>query len=371
MNASLATTPLTQWHLAHGARTAEFAGYQMPIQYTSIVAEHQATRTAAGLFDISHMGRLRFEGDRSAMLLDHLLTRRVTDMKPGMVRYSLMCNEEGGILDDVLVACLESPSGRQFYLLVVNASNRPKILKWIQPHLADFPDVAFHDATESTAMIAVQGPKAVEIAGRILPPKVLALKYYKGVVTEQMGKPCIVTRTGYTGEDGFELVVKAEDAPRVWENLMLAGREHGIAAVGLGARDTLRLEAGMPLYGHELNESTDPFRAGLGFAVSLGDRTFLGSVILAATSKLQQPAVRVGLKLEGRRVAREGAAVLDADRRQVGEVTSGTFSPTLDAPIAMAYLATEVAKPGANIDVDIRGSTVSAVITPLPFYKRD
>ena len=371
MNTSLASTPLTEWHLAHGARTAEFAGYQMPIQYTSIVAEHTATRTAAGLFDISHMGRLRFEGGRADQLLDHLLTRRVTDMKPGAVRYSLMCNEEGGILDDVLVACLESPSGRQFFLLVVNASNRPKILKWIQPHLADFPDVAFHDATDTTAMIAVQGPKAVEIAGRILPPKVLGLKYYKGLVTEQMSKPCIVTRTGYTGEDGFELVVKAEDAPRVWENLMLAGREHGIAAVGLGARDTLRLEAGMPLYGHELNEDIDPYRAGLGFAVSLGERTFLGSDVLTARSAEVQSVVRVGLKLEGRRAAREGASVLDSDRRKVGEVTSGTFSPTLDSPISMAYVAAEAAKLGSNIDVDIRGSIVSAAIAPLPFYKRN
>lgn len=370
MNAPLASTPLTEWHLAQGARMAEFAGYQMPIQYTSIVAEHTATRTAAGLFDISHMGRLRFEGGRADQLLDHLLTRRVTDMKVGAVRYSLMCNEEGGILDDVLVSCLESPSGRQFFLLVVNASNRPKILKWIQPHLADFPDVAFHDATDTTAMIAVQGPKAVEISGRILPPKVAGIKYYKGLVTDQMGKPCIVTRTGYTGEDGFELIVKAEDAPRVWENLMLAGREHGISAVGLGARDTLRLEAGMPLYGHELNEDIDPYRAGLGFAVSLGDRTFLGSEALAAKGEVQQDVVRVGLKLEGRRAAREGAAVLDADRRKVGEVTSGTFSPTMDAPISMAYVATEMARAGSNIDVDIRGSIVSAAITPLPFYKR-
>lgn len=370
MNTPLASTPLTEWHLSHGARTAEFAGYQMPIQYTSIVAEHNATRTAAGLFDISHMGRLRFEGGRADQLLDHLLTRRVTDMKTGAVRYSLMCNEEGGILDDVLVACLESPSGRQFFLLVVNAGNRPKILKWIQPHLADFPDVAFHDATDATAMIAIQGPRAVEIAGRILPPKVTALKYYKGLVTDQMGKPCIVTRTGYTGEDGFELIVKSEDAPRVWENLLLAGREHGIAAVGLGARDTLRLEAGMPLYGHELNEDTDPYRAGLGFAVSLENRTFLGSDVLAARSQTPQATVRMGLKLEGRRAAREGAAVLDPDRRQVGEVTSGTFSPTLQAPISMAYMAAEIAKPGASVDVDIRGSVVSATVTPLPFYKR-
>jgi aminomethyltransferase len=370
MNTTLASTPLTSWHLSHGARTAEFAGYQMPIQYSSIVSEHQATRNAAGLFDISHMGRLRFEGPRADQLLDHLLTRRVTDLQTGMVRYSLMCNEEGGILDDVLVACLESPSGRQYFLLVVNAGNRAKILKWIQPHLADFPDVAFHDATDTTAMIAIQGPKAVEIAGRILPAKVNSLKYYRGLVTEQMGKSCIVTRTGYTGEDGFELIVRAEDAARVWENLLLAGRDQGIQPVGLGARDTLRLEAGMPLYGHELNESINPFQAGVGFAVNLGDRGFVGSEALAACSQQSQPVTRVGLKLEGRRSAREGAAVLDADRRQVGEVTSGTFSPTLETPISMAYVATEMARPGTSLDVDIRGSIVPAMLTPLPFYKR-
>ncbi|MGN6545360.1 MAG: glycine cleavage system aminomethyltransferase GcvT, partial [Aureliella sp.] len=205
MNGSALTTPLYDWHVQAGARMAEFAGYQMPIQYTSIVAEHNATRNAAGLFDISHMGRLRFEGPRADQLLDHLLTRRVSDMRPGMVRYSLMCNEEGGILDDVLVSCLESPSGRQFFLLVVNAGNHAKIAKWIQPHVADFPDVSVRDATNDTAMIAVQGPKAIELAERLLPKKVLNLRRYRGLVTEQFGKPCIVSRTGYTGEDGFEL----------------------------------------------------------------------------------------------------------------------------------------------------------------------
>jgi aminomethyltransferase len=370
MSPEFASTPLTAWHVRHGARTAEFAGYQMPIQYSTIVAEHKATRTAAGLFDISHMGRLRFEGGRADQLLDHLLTRRVTDMLPGMVRYSLMCNEDGGILDDVLVSCLESPSGRQFFLLVVNASNRPKILKWIQPHLADFPDVSFHDATDSTAMIAVQGPRAVEIACRILPPKIATLKYYRGLVTEQMGKPCIVSRTGYTGEDGFELIVKAEDAERVWENLMLAGREQGVMPVGLGARDTLRLEAGMPLYGHELSESMDPFRAGLGFAVNLTDRSFLGSEALQSISGKPATVARVGLKLEGRRAAREGSAVIDHDGRLVGEVTSGTFSPTLDTPISMAYIDATMAQPATVIEVDIRGSKANAQIVSLPFYKR-
>jgi aminomethyltransferase len=370
MNVPTRTTPLFDWHSQAGARMAEFAQYQMPIQYSSIVAEHTATRTAAGLFDISHMGRLRFEGPRAHELLDHLLTRSVADMKTGQVRYSLMCNEEGGILDDVLVSCLETPSGRQFFLLVVNAGNHAKITKWIQPHVADYPDVNYHDATPDTAMIAVQGPKATAIAAKLLPKKILELRYYRGLVTEQFGKPCIVSRTGYTGEDGFELIVRAEDAQRVWENLLLAGREEGIAPVGLGARDTLRLEAGMPLYGHELSEDIDPYQAGLAFAVNLTDRQFIGSEVLYRKSQDTQLATRVGVVLEGRRVAREGAELFDNDSRRVGQVTSGTFSPTLEKPIAMAYVAPSMAVVGTSLDVDIRGSRVAGKVVPLPFYTR-
>ncbi len=370
MTNSLAVTPLTAWHTAQHARMAEFAGYSMPIQYTSIVAEHQATRRAAGLFDISHMGRIRFEGGRADQLLDYLLTRRVTDLQPGMVRYSLMCNEEGGILDDVLVSCLDSPSGRQIFLLVVNASNREKIVKWLAPHASDFPDVAVNDVTDTTAMISIQGPKAMAIGARILPKQIESLKYYRGLVTQQMGKPCIVSRTGYTGEDGLELIVRSEDAPRVWENLMLAGREHGIAPVGLGARDTLRLEAGMPLYGHELSESIDPFQAGLQFAVNLEGRTFVGSSGLSNRRNDISAPVRVGLKLVGKRVAREGAAIFDNDRRSIGSVTSGTYSPTLDNPIAMAYLSRQSSAVGMMVDIDIRGSKTAAQIVSLPFYKR-
>ncbi len=370
MSPQLSATPLHAWHQANGARMAEFANYEMPIQYTGIVAEHNATRTAAGVFDISHMGRLRFDGPRADQLLDHLLTRRVLDMQTGQVRYSLICNEEGGILDDVLVSCLESPSGKNYFLLVVNASNRSKIVRWLQPHLADYPDVEFHDVTEATAMIAVQGPKAMEICRSLLPPAVFALGYYRAKVTEQMSKPCIVSRTGYTGEDGLELIVKAEDAPRIWENIMLAGRNKGVQAVGLGARDTLRLEAGMPLYGHELDESIDPFQAGLAFACNLKDRNFIGRDALERKAQDDTLPKRIGLILEGRRAARQGASVLDSDRRVVGLVTSGSFSPTLDKPIAMAYLDHDVAAVGTYLDIDIRGTQVSASIVPYPFYKK-
>ena len=348
---------------------AEFAGFEMPIQYEGIVAEHIATRTAAGVFDVSHMARLRFDGPRADQFLDKLLTRKVTDMEVGQVRYSLMCQEDGGILDDVLVSCLESPSGKIYFLLVVNAGNHAKIVDWIKPHLASYPDVEFHDVTLQTAMIAVQGPKAIEICKPLLPASALALDYYRAKVTEQMSKPCIVSRTGYTGEDGFELIVKAEDAPRVWENIMLAGRNLGARAAGLGARDTLRLEAGMPLYGHELDETIDPYQAGLGFACNLKDRSFVGAEALPqrkADGKLK----RVGLVLDGKRAARQGAQVLTSAGQQLGLVTSGSFSPTLDKPIALAYVPTEAAQIGSNVLIDIRGSQVNATLVTLPFYKR-
>ncbi len=363
-------TALYDWHVSHNGRLAPFAGYEMPIQYQGIVAEHTATRQSVGLFDISHMGRLRFDGPRADQVLDHLLTRRVLDMQPGQVRYSLMCDASGGILDDVLVSCLESPSGKIYFLLVVNASNKEKIVRWMQPHLADFPDVEFNDVTDSTAMIAIQGPRSVELCRKLIPASALNLGYYKAKVTEQMSKPCIVSRTGYTGEDGYEWIVRAEDAPRVWENLMLAGREMGISAVGLGARDTLRLEAGMPLYGHELDESIDPYTAGLGFAVQTKERNFIGRDTLVELSTRVPTRKRVGLVLEGRRPAREQSECFDLQGNSIGIVSSGTFSPTLQQPIAMAYLAASAANAGESIEVDIRGSRSKATIQPLPFYKR-
>ncbi len=368
----LLSTPLTQWHELRGARFAEFAGYRMPVQYGSIVAEHLATRRTAGLFDVSHMARLRFEGPRAVSLLDHVLTRRVDDMRPGQVRYSLICNADGGILDDVLVSFLESPSGRQFYVLVVNAGNHLKITKWLQPHLAEYPDVVFSDVTTKTAMIALQGPQASTIIQRLFPEKadkIAGLRYYRSLVTRQMLKPVIVSRTGYTGEDGYELIVRAEDAERVWDNLMLAGREYDIQPVGLGARDTLRLEAGMPLYGHELSEVIDPLTAGLGFAVTLQGRTFIGSDALREKSQQTPECQRVGLKLSGRRAAREGALVLDTDGRKIGQVTSGTYSPSLERPIAMAYVDPAAARNGNIVTVDVRGSKIDAVVSDLPFYR--
>ncbi|GAA5506672.1 aminomethyltransferase [Novipirellula caenicola] len=369
MNTSLSTTPLDAWHRSAGAKMVPFAGYEMPIQYSSIVTEHQACRTSAALFDVSHMGRIRFDGDGSEQLLDHLLTRRVSDLPVGGVRYGLMCNAEGGVLDDVLVSHLKTPSDRRFHLLVVNASNHQKIVDWITPHLPDFPTVTMSDRTELTAMIAVQGPKAIDVCKKLFAFDPSRLKYYQATITDQFKKPVIVSRTGYTGEDGFELIVRAEEANRIWENIMLAGRDEGFAAAGLGARDTLRMEAGMPLYGHELNESIDPISAGVSFACNLKDRSFIGDDALRAVKAAGPKQVRVGMIPEGKRPAREGCDVLDADGKKIGFVTSGGPSPTLGHPIVMAYVDAEYAD-AKQFQIDIRGKTVVANVTPLPFYKR-
>ncbi|EMI55393.1 glycine cleavage system aminomethyltransferase T [Rhodopirellula sallentina SM41] len=368
-----------------GGKMVPFAGYEMPIQYAAvdpdeassyiakpangIVAEHQACRNRAALFDVSHMGRLRFDGDDAAKFLDHVLTRRVADLPVGGVRYSMVCNAEGGVLDDVLVSHLETPSERRFHLLVVNASNRQKILKWIEPHLADFPSVTMSDRTELTAMIAVQGPMAIEITKKLFSFDPSRLKNYQARITDQFAKPVIVSRTGYTGEDGVELIVRAEEATRIWENILLAGREAGFTAAGLGARDTLRMEAGMPLYGHELDESVDPITAGLNFSVKLADRNFIGDEALREIKKTGPSRVRIGLFPEGKRPAREGCDVLDSNGTKIGVVTSGGPSPTLGVPIAMAYVDAAHAK-DTEFQIDIRGRTTPAKPTKLPFYRR-
>ena len=366
---SLAATPLDKWHRDAGAKMVPFAGYEMPIQYDSIVSEHTACRTAAALFDVSHMGRLRFDGEGSEDLLDRLLTRRVTDLPIGGVRYGMICKEDGGILDDVLVSHLKTPSESRFHLLVVNASNRAKIVEWVKQQLDDFPRVTFSDRTELTAMIAVQGPLAMETCKRLFSFDPTRLKYYQATITDQFSKPAIVSRTGYTGEDGFELVVRAEEATRVWENLMLVGRDVGFAPAGLGARDTLRMEAGMPLYGHELDETVDPISAGLSFACDLEDRDFIGRDAIAAIKADGPKRVRIGLLPNGKRPARDGSDVLTSDGRPVGKIVSGGPSPTLGYPIAMAMVDADQAGE-TEFQIDIRGKRSGATRTKLPFYRR-
>lgn len=363
-------TPLYDWHVAHGARMVDFAGWDMPIQYNTIIEEHQAVRTAAGLFDVSHMGRLVFDGPDALDFLQYLYTNDVSRMKPGQIRYGLVCNEAGGVLDDVLVYRLES-----FWLMVVNASNRLKILNWIERHLSEPGGVSAGrqvqviDRTRDWGMLAIQGPKARQIVERCAPSAV-GLNYYHGSITST-DPVRIWSRTGYTGEDGWEVIVPARELVGLVEQLCKIGGEVGVdlKPCGLGARDTLRLEAAMPLYGHELSEDIDPFQAGLGWAVKLDKGDFVGREALRKRRASSSCRIRVGLELAGKRIAREGAVVL-VDGRPVGTVTSGTFAPTLGKAIAMAYVEPAGSAVGTKCTVDIRGKEESARVVPLPFYQR-
>ena len=353
-------TPLYQWHVDHKARMVPFGGWEMPVQYTGIVAEHRAVRAAAGLFDISHMGRLSFGGPDALALLEKVFTNSVATMKDGQVRYGLVCNEAAGILDDILV--YRWPYG---FAAVVNASNREKIAAWLERHRAGL-DVEMKDQTFDTTMVAVQGPKAIALCGELFDADPSQLKYYYAMPTRYRGKGCVVSRTGYTGEDGFEIMVPNALGVTLWDELVA----RGAVPCGLGARDTLRLEAGMPLFGHELTEDVNPIQAGLGWAVKLDKGDFIGHDAIKAAAEDKLQPVRVGLEVEGKRAAREGCPILTNDSAPVGTVTSGSFAPWLEKSIAMGYVPPTSATPGTALIVDIRGTLTPAKVVSLPFYKR-
>lgn len=355
-------TVLHDWHVSAGARMVDFAGWQMPIMYSSIVDEHHAVRQQSGLFDIAHMGRLWFKGTDACSFLDHILTNHVAKLEVGQVRYSLVCKEDGGILDDVLIYRFADR-----YLLVVNGANREKIVEWIGKQKEGF-DFEFHDETLSSFMLAIQGPEAEAILAPHVTDDLASISYYNAIETTTFGKQSIVSRTGYTGEDGFEVIVPLEDGVEVWTSLIEAGGD-SIKACGLGCRDTLRLEAAMPLYGHEMDESVDPVTAGLTFGVKLKKDDFIGKTAIEEIKAKGDLPKRIGVGLSGRRIAREGALLMVNDQ-QVGHVTSGTFSPTLEKSIAMGYIRKEYAIPDTEIEVDIRGKREPAKIVSLPFYKR-
>ena len=360
---SMHTTPLNAWHHSHNGRMVDFAGWEMPVQYSSIVEEHNAVRNAVGLFDISHMGRLQFRGDASQAFLNGVLTNDTSKLKVGDVRYSLVCGNDGGILDDVLVYRLADR-----WELVVNASNREKIVNWLK-HAAGFAAIEFTDCTLTSGMIAAQGPNALALLKTATNLDLAAMKYYTATDMQYLGTSGVVSRTGYTGEDGFELVMPAADAVRIWLTLFEHGAKYGVTAAGLGCRDTLRLEAAMPLYGHELNETVDPLTAGLEFAVKYGKPEYPGKAALEMIKSQGVTMARVGLILEGRRIAREESPVV-VDGQDVGKVTSGTFSPTLQKVIAMAYVPVASSAIGTTLEVNLRGTLVPATVVELPFYKR-
>ncbi|MBZ6140155.1 glycine cleavage system aminomethyltransferase GcvT [Streptomyces olivaceus] len=370
----LRRTALDATHRALGATMTDFAGWDMPLRYGSERDEHVAVRTRAGLFDLSHMGEITVTGPQAAELLNYALVGNIGSVKPGRARYTMICREDGGILDDLIVYRLgDTEAGSSPYMVVANASNAQVVLDALTARAAGF-DAEVRDDRDAYALLAVQGPEASGILKGLTDADLDGLKYYAGLPGTVAGVPALIARTGYTGEDGFELFVQPAHAVELWEALTRAGEGVGLVPCGLSCRDTLRLEAGMPLYGHELSTALTPFDAGLGRVVKFekeGD--FVGRAALAeAASQAEQspPRVLVGLVAEGRRVPRAGYQVVSGGA-VVGEVTSGAPSPTLGRPIAMAYVDPAHAAPGtAGIGVDIRGSHEPYEVVALPFYKR-
>ena len=357
-------TPLYDRHISLGGKIVPFAGYLLPVQYSGVIAEHTAVRNTAGLFDVSHMGEFMLEGRDALENLRYILTNDFVSLLSGRARYSLMCNFHGGVLDDLLVLCFDETK----YMLVVNASNRKKDAEWILSNISG--DAVFTDISDDTALLALQGPCSEQILGKLAETSMIPKKYYSFTPKLTVaGVDCLVSRTGYTGEDGFELYFPAGCAQTLWDALLAAGEEYGLVPAGLGARDTLRLEAGMPLYGHEMDENVMPGETGLGFAVKFDKPDFIGKSALLAP-KAGPEIVRVGLKMTSRGIAREGCRVFNAGS-DVGFVTSGTHLPTLGGAYAMALINKDFSAPKTPLSVDVRGRAVEAEVVPLPFYKRD
>ncbi len=357
-------TPLFDVHIERGARMVDFAGWAMPLHFAGIIEEHNHTRTACSVFDVSHMGRLKLTGRDCETLLNRLCTRNLTDAEVDRSYYSHLCRDDGGILDDVIVSRFDAHWG-----VVCNASNRDKIVAWITRH-AEGTDVALEDETPSTAMLAIQGPRSLELLQGLVGTDLSGIKRYRLRVFKVMGISITVYRSGYTGEDGFEVVVPAGIVNMLVPRLLgTKEKPHPIIKpAGLGARDTLRIEAAMPLYGHELSEEVDSVSAGQGWCVD-PSKDFIGA---AALRRLEQRGLTrrlVGLQLDGRRIARQHARVL-SQGREVGEVTSGVLSPTLGKSIAMAFVKSEFARQGTRLDVDVGRTQTTARVVDLPFYKR-
>jgi len=364
------TSPLHAIHVAAGASFTDFAGWQMPVSYGSDLAEHHAVRTAAGIFDISHMAEILVTGADAAAFLDFALAGRLSAIAPFQAKYSLLLNEAGGIIDDLVVYRL----GDERFFVVANAGNRAPVVEALTDRAAGFADLVVDDQSDDIALIAVQGPHSRAILEATVGITDVAtpldeLKYYFSTDAFFDGAPLLIGRTGYTGEDGFELYLSTDRAAELWQALTVAGADKGLIPAGLASRDTLRLEAGMPLYGHELGTDTFPVQAGLGRVVNLkkeGD--FVGRAAIEA-GPAAGARVLVGLTTEGRRAGRADYAVVTADA-EVGIITSGALSPTLGYPVAMAYVDPGVIEAGDPLFIDVRGTRIPASVVSLPFYKR-
>ncbi|MFH1419725.1 MAG: glycine cleavage system aminomethyltransferase GcvT [Planctomycetota bacterium] len=359
-------TALYDTHRRLGARLVDFGGWEMPVMYRGVQDEHLHTRMASSAFDVSHMGRLLISGADAEALLQHVCTRNIARLKVGRSGYSHLCNERGGVLDDVIVSRYDS-----FFLMVCNASNREKIMAHLQRH-AEGRKVTLDDTTQRSVMIAVQGPETMTLFEQHLPIKLEGMSRYGFITGSYMGTKYSVFRSGYTGEDGVEVVVPSSVGAMVWGFLTRDGGEDRVTVkpAGLAARDTLRLEAGMPLYGHELNEDIDPISAGCKWCVDL-EKDFLGVEALRRIHAEGPRRKITGLVLVGKRIARQGAKVFARGGAEIGGVTSGTQSPTLGRSIAMAYVDSDRSVEGEQLEVEIRGERVGAAVAPLPFYKRN
>lgn len=367
-------TPLRDRHEALGASFTDFGGWAMPVRYTSDLAEHHAVRTAAGLFDISHMAEFLVEGPGAGAFLDYALAGRLSTLPLWKAKYSLVLDASGGIVDDIIVYRLAD----ERFFVVANAGNREPVAAALAERMARFlsrsdGEAAVDDVTDDYALIAVQGPAALAILADVdgitdIGRPLADLPYYAATDASFLGASLLIARTGYTGEDGFELYIRTSDAGVLWDALLAAGEPHGLVPAGLAARDTLRLEAGMPLYGHELSLDIVPAQAGLGRVVVGDKEDFVGKAGLAGRDAAGAP-VLVGLVAEGKRAGRAGYQVFDGDTA-VGEITSGALSPTLGHPIAMAFVSPDVSAPGTALTIDVRGTRIPATVTALPFYRR-
>jgi aminomethyltransferase len=361
---TLRETPLGNEHRTLGARLVPFAGWTMPVQYEGIKKEHEAVRNRAGLFDVSHMGEILVEGPSAIAAVDRLVTNDLSKLAVGCGLYTVCCNEAGGILDDLIVYRLED----QKVLVVCNASNRDKIVAHFAKNIG--LETPWNDVTDAWALLALQGPNAVTVMNALgAPQAVLDLPYFHVTQTSLAGVDLWVARTGYTGEDGFELFCASEDAVALWRALLESGRSHGLQPIGLGARDTLRLEARLMLYGNDITEQTDPFEAGVGWVVKLDARDFIGRDALRAIKSAGLTRKLVGFEMTGRGIARHGYPIV-VDGVRVGEVTSGSPGPTVGRNIGLGYVPLALSKTGTTLGIEIRGKVVDAVVVRTPFYKR-
>jgi aminomethyltransferase len=357
-------SPLHEVHVAAGARLVDFAGWRMPIQYTGVIDEHRTVRERAGLFDVSHMGEARVRGAEAESYLQRLTCNDVARLRPGRAQYTALTTENGCFVDDMLIYQLDDSD----YLLVLNAGNTDKDLGWLRSHRESF-DASLDDESLDWALLALQGPQAETILKTLTEVPLQDLRYYGVARAAVGGVDCIISRTGYTGEDGFELYTASAEATQLWYDLLGAGAPHGLIPAGLGARDTLRLEAGMALYGNDIDETTTVYEADLGWIVKLKKGDFIGREALARQAEQGVTRKLVGFTMHGRAIARHGFPAL-REGEPVGRVTSGSFSPTLEKSIGLAYLPLALTEPGSGFEVDIRGRSEPATVVETPFYKR-